>query len=88
VAYIALPIQGQTASKLAIQVKATNVIWKTSKPTLSYFGSVQQIEHKMKQIGEAGIAVSNAVELTTEFKKLKKMKIRSDESAQKDIGEF
>ena len=87
-AYIALPIQGQTASKLAIQVKATNVSWRTSKPTISFFGSQQQVEQKLKQIEEAGITVSNIVELTTDVKKMKKMKIRTDESATKDIGKF
>jgi hypothetical protein len=76
VGYIALPIQGQTASKKAIAVKASNVVWKTSVPTLSFFGSSAQLSEKMKQIMEAGITISNVKELSKEFKGLKKLAIR------------
>jgi hypothetical protein len=79
IAYIALPIQGQTASKAAIKVKALNVVWQTSAPTLSFFGSPQQLEAKIAQITEAGITVSTLMDLTKELKGLKKLSIRGSD---------
>jgi hypothetical protein len=76
VGYIALPIQGQTASKKAIAVKASNVVWKTSVPTLSFFGSVAQLEAKIEQIVATGITIANAKDLNKDFRGVKKLAIR------------
>ena len=87
IAYIAFPIQGQTASKNAIKVKAPGVVWRTSPATLSFFGSVSQINQKLAQVAEAGITIANRKDLLKDFTKLKKMNVRSDESIKKDLGE-
>jgi hypothetical protein len=86
VAYIALPIQGQTASKLAIKAKAPGVVWHTSPDTLSYFGSKAQLKAKFAQILEAGITISNIADLKKDNEKLKTMKVRSEEAIEKDLG--
>lgn len=86
VAYIVLPIQGQTASKAAIKVKAPGFVWHISPDTLSFFGSKQQLKTKLAQIMEAGITISNMEDLKVENARLKTMKVRSDETIKKDLG--
>lgn len=90
-AYIALPMQGQTASKNAIKYRASGVVWHQSAEEMTYFGMTpQQTAHMLKQVEEAGFAVSNMDELKAEFSHLKKMKVRqvkqvkSDEKDPKD----
>jgi hypothetical protein len=87
-AYIALPIQGQTATREAIKVKATNVVWRISKSTLSFFGTASQLNQKIAQIIEAGITVSNSADLRKDFTKVKKMSVRSEKTVEKDVGEL
>ena len=78
-AYIALPIQGQTASKKAIRRRnrSLGVKWGTSESTVSFYGSTVDIRRKLYQLMEAGIEIKNVHELSAEFKELKKMPIRN-----------
>lgn len=86
-AYIALPIQGQSASKMAIKYKATGVVWHQSSEEMTYFGMTPAVTaHMLKQIEEAGFAVSNMAELKREFAALKKMKVRQGKP-KTDAGE-
>jgi len=85
VAYIALPMQGQTASKNAIKYKATGVIWKVSPDEMTYFAPTPtQTAHMLDQIVAAGFSVSNLKELKAEFKRLSKMKVRQKKQAEDD----
>jgi len=86
IAYIALPIQGQTATREAIKVKAPGVVWHKSTDNLSLFGSKAQLKIKLQQIQEAGITISNIADLKKDGEKLKTMKVRSEESIDKDLG--
>lgn len=84
-AYIALPMQGQTASKNAIKYKATGVVWHQSAEEMTYFGMTpQQTQQMIKQIEAAGFSISNVIELKQEFARLKKMKVRQVKPKQDD----
>lgn len=76
VAYIALPT-GQAGTALAMKYKRPSYRWFLSEPSLSYYGTVQQVATMLKKIQAAGVEVTNIVDLDAEFAKLKKMKIRA-----------
>lgn len=78
VAYIALPAGGQAGTKEAMRLKRPSFKWRISEPTLSFFGSTQQVLAMMKHLAASGVSVSNVEDLREQFKKLKTMKIRSE----------
>jgi hypothetical protein len=86
-AYLALPIQGQSGTKEAMKFRRPRTKWMLSEPSLSYFGTPQQLIAVMKRLADSGIQVSNIEDLRAEFVKLKKMKPRSYDEVKKTIGE-
>lgn len=79
-AYIVMHTRGQPATMKAIQVKAPGVRWNHSPESLVYYGlDIDNIGRTLKEIQAAGIQIANIQELDTDFKKLKKVKIRNPE---------
>jgi len=78
IAYIALPAQGQAGTRTAMsaQFRKPTFRWSLADPTLSYFGTVQQIEEKLQKLEESGIQISNIKDLEPELRKLRRMSIR------------
>jgi hypothetical protein len=79
VAYIALPT-GQAGTALAMKYKRPSYKWFLSEPSLSYYGTVQQVGAMLKKVQAAGIEITNIVDLKTDFASLKTMKIRAPSS--------
>lgn len=79
VAYIALPATGQAATRLAMQYKRPSYKWIKSEPTLSYFGSFQQVVSMLQKLEAQGMHISNKRELNKELSRLKLMKVRKVE---------
>jgi SNF2 family DNA or RNA helicase len=77
VAYIALPSNGQAGTKNAMLWKRPSYRWHLSEPTLSYYGTIQQIIAMMKKVQSSGVQITNIDDLKRDFVKLKKMKIRA-----------
>lgn len=79
VAYIALPIKGQSATKRAITVRAPGIIWHKSEPVLQCFTlTVPKTLELIKRIQKNGIQIMNLPELKKELTKLKRQPIRTD----------
>ena len=77
-AYIALPM-GQAGTKTAMSpaFKRPSYKWALSEPSLSYYGTVQQMVVMLKKLQAAGVQVMNADDLLSEIQGLKKMKVRT-----------
>jgi hypothetical protein len=80
-AFIALPAQGQAGTKTAMLLKRPAFRWIRSTPSMSFYGSFQQVEHMLKRLEESGIQLTNIKELETELHKLRKMKLRKDDGS-------
>lgn len=80
-AYIALPAQGQAGTREAMKYKRPSFRWYLSDPTLSFFGSVQQVLSVVKHLETSGVQISNIKEFSAELQKLKKMPIRDPEDS-------
>jgi hypothetical protein len=79
-AYIVMHLRGQPATQEAMKVKSPGIRWQKSATCYAYYGlNVDKISAKMREILASGIQVSNIKDLQTEFKKIKKMKIRNEE---------
>ncbi|QRE00266.1 hypothetical protein [Burkholderia phage BCSR5] len=77
VAYIVLPLQGQSGTRNAIKHRAAGVRWMHSSPSMYYFGMTKEKCGLMvKKIIEQGIQISNLKELKKQAMKVKKMTIR------------
>lgn len=74
-AYIALPT-GQAGTREAMRLKRPAFKWLKSDPTLSFFGTPQQIAHALKAMQDAGLNISNIEDLRKEFARVKVMKVR------------
>lgn len=87
IAYLALPINGQSGTKEAMRFRRPRTKWMMSSDSLSFYGSIPQLVATMKKIVDVGIHVSNIEDLRAEFTKLKKMKIRTFDEVKKIIGD-
>jgi len=80
VAYIVLPIRGQTGTKMAIQHKAPGIRWRKSEPSISYYcQDMNKALAVLKSVIAAGIEISNIDDLKKEFNKIKKAQFRSED---------
>lgn len=80
VAFIVLPIRGQTGTKAAIQHRAPGVKFKNSAPSLSYSCSTMNDALAMlRKITDAGVQIANLEDLKKQYTKIKKVTFRDVE---------
>jgi hypothetical protein len=77
-AYIALPL-GQAGTKTAMspKFKRPSYKWALSEHSLSYYGTMQQVNGMIKKLQAAGVQIMNLDELNEELGALKKAKVRA-----------
>lgn len=79
-AYIALPIRGQAGTLPATKVKAAGIVWTKSDPSYVFYGlTPQKISEMVHKILNSGIQIMNIKELRRDFKRIQKLKLRTDE---------
>lgn len=77
-AYIALPIRGQVASRLAIRQKAPGVVWVEAPETVSWYClNPAQIKTMLRKI-QGQMKIRNSAQLNEQYKMLRKAKARKN----------
>ena len=53
--------------------------WVLNTPSLSYYGTPQQVRHIFQRLEEAGVQITNIKELEKELQHVRTMKLRKDD---------
>lgn len=73
--YLVLPAN-QPGTRTAMKYRYSTIKWRISDPSLSYFGSTNEVSSMIKKLLESGVQITNINDLKKEFKLIRKMPIR------------